>query len=221
MHHGYYPDGADREDHAQAQVDMIDNALEWAGVDLDRVEAPFAVADVGCGIGGSARHIARRAMGESRRKAVQGRGRHPLARSGRPRDRPDARCRPRFLRLVPRRRRPGLAVRRRDVRPRVEHGERRAHARQAPIGRRARAAVCKPGGTIVLVTWCRRELEEGAVDASRRPSSSSSTASATRTTYPRGVPWVTTRASPPARAGLRRPSRRRIGARRCGRGKPW
>ena len=56
MHHGYYPEGKPRADHAQAQVDMIDKSLEWAGVD-----GPVRrVVDVGCGIGGSSRHMARK-----------------------------------------------------------------------------------------------------------------------------------------------------------------
>jgi tocopherol O-methyltransferase len=43
-------------DHFQAQVDMVDKALEWAGV-----AAPVTRAvDVGCGIGGSSRHMARK-----------------------------------------------------------------------------------------------------------------------------------------------------------------
>jgi len=55
MHHGYYiPE--DRTDHVQAQVDMIDEVLNWAGV----TEPVRRVVDVGCGIGGSSRHIARR-----------------------------------------------------------------------------------------------------------------------------------------------------------------
>jgi len=56
MHHGYYPGGVPRTDHAQAQVDMVDKSLEWAGV-----EGPVTrVVDVGCGIGGSSRHMARK-----------------------------------------------------------------------------------------------------------------------------------------------------------------
>ena len=59
MHHGYYPGGA-RKDHVQAQVDMIDAVLEWSGVGRDGGAAPARVLDVGCGIGGSTRHIARK-----------------------------------------------------------------------------------------------------------------------------------------------------------------
>jgi tocopherol O-methyltransferase len=53
MHHGYYIP-ADRTDHVQAQIDLIDEVLKWAGVETP----PKSVVDVGCGIGGSSRHIA-------------------------------------------------------------------------------------------------------------------------------------------------------------------
>lgn len=57
MHHGYYiPE--DRTDHEQAQVDLIDEVLKWSGV--DEGNKPERVVDVGCGIGGSSRHIARK-----------------------------------------------------------------------------------------------------------------------------------------------------------------
>lgn len=52
MHHGYYiPE--DRTDHQQAQIDLIDEVLKWAGA-----EGATNMVDVGCGIGGSSRHIA-------------------------------------------------------------------------------------------------------------------------------------------------------------------
>jgi len=52
MHHGYYiPEN--RTDHVQAQIDLIDEVLKWGNV----AEAT-SVVDVGCGIGGSSRHIA-------------------------------------------------------------------------------------------------------------------------------------------------------------------
>lgn len=54
MHHGYYiPE--DRTDHVQAQIDLIDEVLKWADV-----KDATSVVDVGCGIGGSSRHIARK-----------------------------------------------------------------------------------------------------------------------------------------------------------------
>lgn len=54
MHHGYYIP-ADRTDHQQAQIDLIDEVLKWAGVDSAK-----NMVDVGCGIGGSSRHIAKK-----------------------------------------------------------------------------------------------------------------------------------------------------------------
>jgi len=54
MHHGYYiPE--DRTDHQQAQIDLIDEVLKWGDV-----KSAKNVVDVGCGIGGSSRHIAKK-----------------------------------------------------------------------------------------------------------------------------------------------------------------
>lgn len=56
MHHGFYgPQGDERKDHRQAQVDLIEELLGFAGVHQAR-----RVLDVGCGIGGSSIHLARR-----------------------------------------------------------------------------------------------------------------------------------------------------------------
>ncbi len=55
IHHGYYPRGRVEGDFKQQKVEMIDRLLDWAGVRESR-----RVLDVGCGIGGSSRHIARR-----------------------------------------------------------------------------------------------------------------------------------------------------------------
>ena len=60
MHHGYYgPEGQRRVDHRQAQLDMIDALLEWG-------QAPPTVGtflDAGCGVGGSSRYLALRHPG--------------------------------------------------------------------------------------------------------------------------------------------------------------
>lgn len=57
MHHGYYgPDGKQKVDHKQAQVDMIEQLLSWG-------DAPAKVRsflDAGCGVGGSSRYLALR-----------------------------------------------------------------------------------------------------------------------------------------------------------------
>ena len=59
MHHGYY-NPPNRTDHQQAQIDLIDEVLKWAGVSDEEDKKPKSVVDVGCGIGGSSRHIARK-----------------------------------------------------------------------------------------------------------------------------------------------------------------
>eukprot|EP01038_Epipyxis_sp_PR26KG_P006034 gene6034-8308_t len=57
MHHGYYPT-KDFKDHKKAQVDMIDRSLKWA-YQSDQLPNLDAFVDVGCGVGGSSRHIAK------------------------------------------------------------------------------------------------------------------------------------------------------------------
>ena len=65
MHHGYYVPN-NRTDHVQAQIDLIDEVLKWADVPeplpdgSNAHDLPQKAVDVGCGIGGSSRHIARK-----------------------------------------------------------------------------------------------------------------------------------------------------------------
>ncbi|EFJ25322.1 hypothetical protein SELMODRAFT_173430 [Selaginella moellendorffii] len=60
MHHGFYDPGKPlKGDHRAAQVRMIEEALAWAGIPADE-EKPKKIVDVGCGIGGSARHLSRK-----------------------------------------------------------------------------------------------------------------------------------------------------------------
>lgn len=55
MHHGYYAPGQKPDNHQAAQIDLIDRLLEWG-----QVVNPLRILDAGCGVGGSARHLARR-----------------------------------------------------------------------------------------------------------------------------------------------------------------
>lgn len=56
MHHGYYgPTGRYRKDRRQAQIDLIDECLGWANL----TQASH-ILDCGCGIGGSALELATR-----------------------------------------------------------------------------------------------------------------------------------------------------------------
>ncbi|XP_054811358.1 probable tocopherol O-methyltransferase, chloroplastic isoform X2 [Prosopis cineraria] len=62
MHHGFYDPGSDVSvsDHRAAQVRMIEEALRFAGVSEDPTMWPKAIVDVGCGIGGSSRYMAKK-----------------------------------------------------------------------------------------------------------------------------------------------------------------
>lgn len=56
MHHGHYgSDGSERKSHRQAQLDLIEAVLNWG--DAGR---PKRILDAGCGVGGSARYLARK-----------------------------------------------------------------------------------------------------------------------------------------------------------------
>lgn len=56
MHHGHYgADGSLKKNHQQAQVDLIEELLRWGGAN-----GATRVLDAGCGVGGSARYLARR-----------------------------------------------------------------------------------------------------------------------------------------------------------------
>jgi tocopherol O-methyltransferase len=57
MHHGYYgEDGNFKLDRRQAQIDLIEELLNWSG-DFT-TNRPQSILDVGCGIGGSSLYLA-------------------------------------------------------------------------------------------------------------------------------------------------------------------
>ncbi len=60
MHHGYYgPDGKQKKNRRQAQIDMIEELLHWgAANEASSLWPPASILDVGCGIGGSTLYLA-------------------------------------------------------------------------------------------------------------------------------------------------------------------
>lgn len=61
MHHGYYgKNGNYRLDRRQAQIELIEELLLWAGYEQNNTNMPQNIIDVGCGIGGSTLYLAQK-----------------------------------------------------------------------------------------------------------------------------------------------------------------
>jgi tocopherol O-methyltransferase len=162
MHHGYYIP-ADRTDHRQAQVDMIDEVLKWANVSSsdDGADAPPRRAvDVGCGIGGSSRHLARkfgcRTSGITLSPYQANRACELAAAQGlqdicdfQVADALDMPFRSNTFDLV----------------WSLESGE---HMPDKVQFVRELFRVAAPGGRIIIVTWCHRDLEPGETSLTKK-----------------------------------------------------
>jgi tocopherol O-methyltransferase len=154
MHHGYYIP-ADRTDHEQAQIDLIDEVLKWAGADSAQ-----SMVDVGCGIGGSSRHIARKfgckAQGVTLSPYQAGRGNELAKDQGLEGQTTfqvaDALAMP-------------FEDNSFDLVWSLESGEHMPDKKQF-INELFRVAT--PGGRIIIVTWVHRDLEEGEAGLTRK-----------------------------------------------------
>ena len=154
MHHGYYKP-EDRTDHVQAQIDMIDEVLKWADV----TSATNAV-DVGCGIGGSSRHIAKKfnckAQGITLSPYQAGRGNELAKEQGLSEQTTfqvaDALDMP-------------FDDNQFDLVWSLESGEHMPD-KQKFVGELFR--VCSPGGRILIVTWVHRDLESGEAELTKK-----------------------------------------------------
>ncbi|RAL46940.1 hypothetical protein DM860_016574 [Cuscuta australis] len=64
LHHGFYDHnisaGVSLPDHRAAQIRMIEEALRFASLSENEEKKPKKIVDVGCGIGGSSRFLARK-----------------------------------------------------------------------------------------------------------------------------------------------------------------
>ncbi|HEY9875567.1 MAG TPA: methyltransferase domain-containing protein [Candidatus Obscuribacterales bacterium] len=61
MHHGYYgPQGNQKKERRQAQIDLIEELLQWAQVQPLQQPPVEKILDVGCGIGGSSLYLAQK-----------------------------------------------------------------------------------------------------------------------------------------------------------------
>ncbi|KAL7506778.1 hypothetical protein ACHAXN_003994 [Cyclotella atomus] len=161
MHHGYYvPE--DRTDHVQAQIDLIDEVLKWSyGSDNLGSRSPKTVVDVGCGIGGSSRHIVKKYPGSTAQgitlSPYQANRGNELAKEQGLSDRAsfqvaDALNMP-------------FADSSFDLVWSLESGE---HMPDKPKFINELMRVAAPGGRIILVTWCHRDLEKGEPSLSKK-----------------------------------------------------
>jgi len=155
LHHGYYPEGfkGSLEEHQQAQIDMIEKVLAWSEVPEPGAEgAPKSVVDVGCGVGGSSRHLQRKYGGTTEgitlspeqvaiaealsQESGQADVCHFQVANALSMPFPDNSF---------------------DLVWSLESGE---HIPQKEVFMSEMYRVCKPGGRVILVTWVHRDLPE-------------------------------------------------------------
>ncbi|MDZ8189119.1 MAG: methyltransferase domain-containing protein [Nostoc sp. ChiSLP02] len=153
MHHGYYgTDGSEQKDRRQAQIDLIEELLTWAGV-----EAASNILDVGCGIGGSSLYLAQKFNAQatgitlSPVQAARAKERALEANLG---ERTqfqvaDAQAMP-------------FADNSFDLVWSLESGE---HMPDKTKFMQECYRVLKPGGTFIMVTWCHRPTDESPLTA--------------------------------------------------------
>lgn len=151
MHHGYYVP-ANRTDHVQAQVDLIDEVLAWSNVDTT-ANPPNNVLDVGCGIGGSSRHLARKFNCNCTGITLSP---YQAQRANELAQQQGLSCQTSFqvadaLNMPF----PNNTF---DLIWSLESGE---HMPNKSKFVSELFRVCRPGGKIIVVTWCHRDLEKG------------------------------------------------------------
>lgn len=154
LHHGYYIP-ANRTDHKQAQVDMIDQVLKWA-----QVKNASKVVDVGCGLGGSSRHIAKKygAVTEGvTLSPYQARRGNELNQE----QNLDKQCN---LQVADALDMP-FTDNSFDLVWSLESGEHMPDKQQF-VNELFR--VCTPGGRVIIVTWCHRDLEPGETSLTKK-----------------------------------------------------
>lgn len=149
MHHGYYgADGNEKKDRRQAQIDLIEELLKWSGV-----QQAQNILDVGCGIGGSSLYLAEklnaRATGITLSPVQAGRATERAAAAG-------LAARTEFqvadAQAMP------FADNSFDLVWSLESGE---HMPDKTVFIQECYRVLKPGGTLIMVTWCHRATDAG------------------------------------------------------------
>lgn len=146
MHHGHYgADGTLPKERRQAQIDLIEELLTWA-----RVDGANHLLDVGCGIGGSTLYLAEKFGGQATGITLS-----PVQAQRAQERSHQARIPATFLvadaLAMP------FADASFDLVWSLESGE---HMPDKTQFLHECYRVLKPGGTLILVTWCHREARD-------------------------------------------------------------
>lgn len=153
MHHGYYgADGKLKKERRQAQIDLIEEILKWSGV-----QQAENILDVGCGIGGSSLYLAQKfnasATGITLSPVQAKRASERAQEAGL-----GSRCR---FQVANAQEMP-FANNSFDLVWSLESGE---HMPDKAKFMQECYRVLKPGGTLIMVTWCHRPIDASALSA--------------------------------------------------------
>ena len=151
MHHGYYPHRS-YKNHSAAQLDMIDRSLAFAYGDDEAF--PDSVVDIGCGVGGSSRHITRK-YGSIKKARGISLSPYQISRAHAFTQEQDLADVVEYK--IDDAMASSFADNEFDLTWSMESGEHMPDKKQFV---KELVRVTSPGGRIIVVTWCHRELKE-------------------------------------------------------------
>lgn len=148
MHHGYYGvDGKQQKERRQAQIDLIEEVLKWSGV-----EDANNILDVGCGIGGSSLYLAEKFNAQATGITLS-----PVQASRAAQRATEANLGTKTEFMVANAQEMPFADDSFDLVWSLESGE---HMPDKTKFLQECYRVLKPGGTLIMVTWCHRDTKK-------------------------------------------------------------